>query len=88
MTTSVSIFWVIIIIPILLFIFQFYLCKNNSKFALILPTIVACFFIFFGFLALIVSGIMFLIYFIMKHLQKETQVIQSDLEKMNIQDLE
>lgn len=31
---------------------------------------------------------MFVIYFVMKHIQKEQQYKQSELDKMNIQDLE
>ena len=78
----------IILIPALLFCFEFYLCKKNSKFALILPIITACFFILVGFYALIISAIMFGIYFIMKHIGEKNQTKQSELDKMNIQDLE
>lgn len=78
----------IISMPILLFVTEFYLCKKESKFALILPIIVATFFVFFGFYPLIISGIMFGIYFVMKHIEKENKSKQCEIEKMNIQDLE
>ena len=87
MKTSAFIIFGIILIPALLFIFEFYLCKKKSKFALVLPIISACFFVIIGFYALIISAIMFGIYFIMKHIEKEKKDKQSELDKMNIQDL-
>lgn len=69
--------------PILLFILEFFLCKNNSKMAKILPIIVACSFLIFGFYSLIIAGIMYGIYFIMKRKQDKI----TELDKMNIQDL-
>ncbi len=78
---------VLLIVPVLLFVFEFFLCKKKSKFALMLPIIPACCFIFMGFYALIISAIMFGIYFIMKHIEKEKKDKQSELDKMNIQDL-
>ena len=77
-----------ILIPALLFVFEFYLCKQKSKIALIFPIIVACFFVLIGFYALIISAIMFGIYFVMKHIDNENQSKQSELDKMNIQDLD
>ncbi len=88
MRLSVIFALTIIIIPALLFIFEFYLCKKASRFALILPIIVACFFVVFGIYAIITSAIMFLIYFILKHIEKQRQEKQSELNRMNIQDLE
>lgn len=78
----------IVLLPALLFVFQFYLCKKNSSFALVLPIIVACFFILFGFYALIIAAIMYGIYFVMKYVEKEKCSKQNELERMNIQDLE
>lgn len=88
MKIMTSIILGIILIPVLLFLFEFYLCKKQSKFALVLPIITACFFVVIGFYALIISAIMFVIYFAMKHIEKEQQYKQSELDKMNIQDLE
>ncbi len=78
----------ILIISIILFAAEFYLCKKKSKAALILPIVIACFFILIGVYALIVAAIMFGIYFIMKHIDAELQKKQSELAKMTIQDLE
>lgn len=77
----------LIIVPIILFIVEFFLCKKQSKFATILPIITACGFILTGFHAIITAGIMFGIFFVMKYLDKEKQSKQSELQKMNIQDL-
>lgn len=88
MKIMTSIIFGIILIPVLLFLLEFYFCKKQLKFALTLPIITACFFVVFGFYALIISAIMFVIYFVMKHIQKEQQYKQSELDKMNIQDLE
>lgn len=78
----------IILVPVLLFAFEFYLCKKKSKFALVLPTIAACCFLLVGFYAIIISAIMFGIYLVVKHMDKEAQSKQSELDKMNILDLE
>ncbi len=78
----------VVLISTILFALQFYLCKKGSKVSLILPTVVACFFVLIGIYALIVAGIMFGIYFIMKHIRESAQSKQSELDKMNIQDLE
>lgn len=78
---------VLLLLPVLLFLFEFYLCKKKSKFVLVLPIISACFFIVIGVYALIISAILFGIYFSMKHIEKEKQDKQSELNKMYMQDL-
>lgn len=77
----------IILLPTILFVLQFFLCKQNSKVALVLPIIVACFFVVIGFYAVIISAIMFAIYFVIEALEKKKKEEQSELDKMNIQDL-
>ncbi len=77
-----------VLIPIILVSIEFYLCKKSSKMALILPIIVACFFVLLGLYALIMSAILFAIYFIMNHIKKEKLNDSNELNKMNIQDLE
>ncbi len=78
----------LLIVPACLFFLQYRLCKKQSNFALILPIIVACFFVILGFYALIISGIMYGIYFIMKKLEKDKQDKEDDVKRMTIQDLE
>ncbi len=77
----------IITIPTMLFIIEFLLCKKHSKFAVVLPVIVACFAVLFGFLAIMVSAIMFLIYFVFTFSEKEKIKKLSEIDKMNIEDL-
>lgn len=79
-----GIFTVLCIVPLVLFYIQWKLSRKDSKAALILPTVVACFFPLFGTHFLFVSGILFLIYYITTKNLKE-QV--SELHKMNIEDL-
>ena len=78
----------IVLIPVLLFILEFYLCKKDSKWALIIPMVVACFFILLGFYAVIISGTMFGIYFVYRQIEKDKQSKKSEIDKMNIQDLD
>lgn len=81
------ILFVLIIIPLILFYIEYRLAKEQSKFAIILPVIVLCFAVIIPFVAL-TSIIMFVIYFVVKYLEKEKQEKLSEIEKMNIQDLE
>ncbi len=74
-------------LPIILFFMQYKLCKKKSKWALILPTIVASFSALVGYYTLILSAVMFLMYFVNEKLEKEKQSIKSEIEKMNIEDL-
>lgn len=78
----------IVLIPVLLFVLEFYLCKKNSKWALIIPMVVACFFILLGLYALVISGTMFGIYFVYRQIEKDKQSKKSEIDKMNIQDLD
>lgn len=77
----------IIGVPIISFGLEFFFCRINSKVAVILPIVMACFFVVLGFYALIIAAIMFGIYFVMRYLKKEKQVKLSEIEKMNIEDL-
>lgn len=78
---------IMILLPVILFGMEFYLCKKKSKAALVLPIVTACFFVLFGFYALGLSGILFGIYFVMKHLDTAKESKRTELDKMNIQDL-
>ncbi len=88
MRTNIVILVVVILLPALLALLQYYLCKKKSKIALILPIVSACVFVFVGFYAFIITGILFAIYFIVKYAENEKNNKQSELDKMNIQDLE
>lgn len=79
---------IVIVIPVSLFICEFLLCRRESAFALVLPIATASCFIFVGVYAFFIAAIMFGIYFIMKYMRAEKIKNQSELTKMNIQDLE
>ncbi len=74
-------------IPLVLFFVEYMLAKKQSKLAVILPTIVLCFAVILPIVA-ITAIIMFVIYFVVRHLEKEKQEKMSEIEKMNIQDLD
>ena len=74
----------VLVISASLFALQFLLCKRNYKGAIVLPIIVACFFIILGLYAIIMAAIMFGIYFVMRYIEKEKQSKLSEIEKMNI----
>ncbi len=61
--------------------------KRNSKIAIILPIIIACFFVILGFYAVIIAAIMYGIYFVVQYVEKDKQSKLSEIEKMNIEDL-
>lgn len=50
--------------------------------------VVACFFILLGVYAVIISGTMFGIYFVYRQIEKDKQSKKSEIDKMNIQDLD
>lgn len=77
-------------LPMILFILQWYLCKKESKYAIFLPAIVACICILFGLPAFGVAAIMLLIYIIMTCILsvKKKKTLELEIEKMAIQDLE
>ena len=76
-----------ILIPLLLFICEVLLAKRGSKWAIILPVIVLCFAVLLGFYPIIVSGIMAIIYLVVKQLKKTNEKQTSEIDKMNINDL-
>jgi len=78
---------VLMIIPLILFFIEYSLAKQQSILAVILPTIVLCFAIIIPIFA-VTSIIMFVINYVVKYLEKEKQGKISEIEKMNIQDLE
>jgi len=78
---------VLMIIPLILFYIEYKLAKQQSILAVILPTIVLCFAIIIPIFA-VTSIIMFVINYVVKYLEKEKQGKMSEIEKMNIQDLE
>lgn len=88
MRVGTTVILVLLVVPLLLLILEFFLCKKKSNLAFALPIVVACFFVFLGFYALIIALIMFIIYFAMKYIEKENQKKRSEIEKMNIQDLD
>lgn len=87
MNIGIVMIYGIMLIPIFLFGFEFYLCKKQSNMALILPIIAACFVVLVGIYAICVSSVMFGIYFIVKYINDNKCEKQSELDKMNIQDL-
>ena len=70
-----------------LLIVEWYLCKKESQYASKLPIIVACFFIIIGLYALIVAGLMGIIYYVMNNLISKKDRTASEIKKMNIYDL-
>lgn len=78
---------VLFIIPIVVLGLQVFFCLKRYKMALIFPIVVACFFILLGYYALILSLLMFAIYFIMQHFEKQKASNLSEITKMNIDDL-
>lgn len=74
-------------IPLILFYIEYRLAMQGSKLAIILPTIVLCFAVIMPIVA-ITSIVMFVIYFVVKYLEKEKKDKMSEIDKMNIQDLE
>lgn len=78
---------VLMIIPLILFLMEYRLAKSQSRMAVILPVVVLWFSVIILYAA-IISAIMFVIYFVVKYLEKEKQKKLSELEKMNIHDLE
>lgn len=78
---------VFMIVPLILFYIEYRLAKIHSRMAIILPVVILCFSVIVPFVA-ITSIIMFVIYFVEKYLEKEKREKLSEIEKMNIQDLE
>lgn len=75
-------------IPIALFVIEALLSIKKSKIAIILPVVVACFSVILGFYALMIAALMLAIYFLIKFIDKEKQARLSEIQKMNIQDLD
>ena len=70
-----------------LLILQWYLCKKESTFASKLPFVVACFFILLGLYALIIAGLMGIIYYLMNNEKSKKNIMATEIKKMNINDL-
>ncbi len=77
----------LLIVPLILFYIEYRLAKIQSKTAIILPVVILCFSVIAPFIA-ITSIIMFVIYFVVRYLEKEKREKLSEIDKMNIQDLE
>ncbi|MDF2948067.1 MAG: hypothetical protein K0R07_77 [Sedimentibacter sp.] len=75
------------IVPFILFFIEYRLAKIQSRMAIILPVVILCFAVIVPMVA-ITSIIMFVIYYVVKYLEKEKQEKLTELEKMNIQDLD
>lgn len=75
MKTLPFIAWFIMAVSVLALGLEVSLCKRKAKFAFILPFAVACCSVFLGFYSIILSGLMFLIYYAMhaviKQMEKE-----------------
>lgn len=78
---------VLMVIPLILFYIEYRLAIQGSKLAIILPAIVLCFAVIMPIVA-ITSIVMFVINFVVKYLEKEKKDKISEIDKMNIQDLE
>ncbi|MDD4047156.1 MAG: hypothetical protein WCR90_05750 [Sedimentibacter sp.] len=78
---------VVMIIPLILFYIEYRLAKQQSKLAIILPTIVLCFAIIMP-INVLTSIIMFVINYVVNYMRKEKSDKMSEIDKMNIQDLE
>ncbi len=78
---------VLIIIPLILFYIEYRLAKQQSKLAIVLPTIVLCFAIIMP-ISVLISIIMFAIYYTVNYMRKQKLDKMSEIDKMNIQDLE
>ena len=76
-----------IIIPLLLFICEVILAKKGSKLAVILPVIVLCFAVILGYYPIIIAAVMAVIYLAVNHLKKIKDNQNSEIDKMNINDL-
>lgn len=77
----------LIVMPMILYVVEYWLAKNQHKAALILPIVVACFMVIFGLYAIMVAAIMFVIYYIQKLKHKKASEELSELEKMRLNDL-
>lgn len=84
---NITLMLLMIIIPAVLFFVEYKLAKKQSRMAVILPVIVLCFAVIILYFA-IYAVIMFAIYFLVKYLEKERLEKLSEIDKMNIQDLE
>lgn len=87
MTILSNVLWFLIILPLLFFGVEVFLCIRFPRFALIPPIAAAALFFVLGFYALILAAILVGIYFVIRHLRKERQSRLSEMERMNIQDL-
>lgn len=74
-----------IIVPTILFIAEYFLAKKSSKFAIVLPIITLFISIFLGVIYILISAIMFAIWYLVK---KSIEKKLSEINKMNIQDLD
>lgn len=74
-----------ICIPIVCFFTEYKLIKSNSKWAMYLPIIVLALSILFGLYTVIISAVMFIMYYINN---KNNKNINDEIDKMNKQDLE
>lgn len=84
---STILMFVLVLVPLLLFVLEFFLCKRHAKAALILPVVVACLVVFVGFYAWMVAAVLIAIYLVMRYIEKERQSKLSEMQKMNIEDL-
>lgn len=87
MKIATNVIFIITIIPIILLIIEVFLAKKDFMGGILLPAAVACTFVSLGFYSLAVAGVMFLIYFVTRYLEKEKYSKLSEIDKMNIKNL-
>ncbi len=77
----------LLLVPTILVIVQYKLSKSESKYALLPPVISACFFFIFGFWAIGLAGVMFIVHFAVRQHLKEKKEREDSINKMNTLDL-
>lgn len=92
MAASMYILAVLLVVPLLCFVIEFFLAAKHPTGGLVFPVVIMCLFVLFGYITLIWGAIMFLIYFIVQHLKKkkdaEEQKKLAEMDRMNIHDLD
>lgn len=87
MQIAANVMFFITIVPIILLVIEAFLAKKDFMGGILLPATVACTFVILGFYSLAVAGVMLLIYFVTRYLEKEKYSKLSEIDKMNIKDL-
>lgn len=83
MKIAANVIFLITIVPIILLMVEVFLAKKDFMGGILLPSAVACTFVILGFYSLAVAGVMFLIYFVTRYLEKEKYSKLSEIDKIN-----